>query len=63
MWNYRVVRKQVEEERLEKERIHDELFIGTPTYEGLIKKICSDYREHTQRDMAENPWKYSARNA
>jgi hypothetical protein len=37
-------RKQVEEERVEKERIHAEAFIGTPTLEGLIKRIYADYR-------------------
>lgn len=47
-------RKQAEEERLEKEIIHGEAFIGTPTLEELIKKIYSDYREHIQRDRAEN---------
>jgi len=56
-------RKQVEEERVEKERIHAEAFIGTPTLEELIKKIYFDYREFIQRDRAENPWKYSAKSA
>jgi hypothetical protein len=54
-------RKQVEEERVEKERIHAEAFIGTATLEELIKKICADYRESIQRDRAESPWKYSER--
>jgi len=56
-------RKQVEEERVEKERIHCEAFIGTPTLEELIKKIYTNYRKHIRRDRAENPWKYSAENA
>ena len=43
-------RKQVEEERVEKESIHAEAFIATPTLEELIKKIYSDYRQHIQRD-------------
>lgn len=45
-------RKQLEEERIEKERIHSEAFIGTPTLYELIKKIHSDYREHIQQSMA-----------
>ena len=53
-------RKQVGEERSEKERIHNEAFIGTPTLSELIKKIYSDYKEYIQRDRTENPWKYSA---
>jgi len=46
-------RKQVEEQRVEKERSHVEAFIGTPTLEELIEKICSDYRKYIQRDRAE----------
>lgn len=52
-------RKRVEEERIEKERIHCEVFIGTPAFEDIIKKISSDYHEYIQRDRVENPWKYS----
>ena len=37
-------RKQMDEERLEKERIHSEAFVGTPTLEELIKKMYSDYQ-------------------
>jgi len=48
-------RKQVDEERLEKERIHNETFIGTPTISELIKKMYSDYKESVQRDRTENP--------
>ena len=48
-------RKQVEEERIEKERIHHEAFVGTPTIEELIEKIYSDYREYIQRDRTGNP--------
>jgi putative addiction module component (TIGR02574 family) len=51
--------KQVEAERVEKERIHCEVFIGTPTLEKLIKNLSTDYREYIQRDRAENPWKYT----
>jgi len=52
-------RKQVDEERLEKERIHSAAFIGTPTLKELIKKMYSDYQEYIQYDRAENSSKYS----
>ncbi|MCP4681951.1 MAG: addiction module protein [Desulfobacterales bacterium] len=55
-------RKQVEAERLEKERYHSEVFVGIPEFEELIKKIYTDYREDTLRDIAENPWKYKEKN-
>ena len=55
--------KQVEEERVEKERIHGEKFVGTSALEDLINKIYSDYREFIKRDRTENPWKYTAENA
>ena len=45
--------KQVEEERLEKERIHGEVFVGTPSFRELIEKLCSDCREHVCRDGVE----------
>jgi len=51
-------RKQVEEERVKKESIHSESFVGTPTLEELVKKIYSDYRDYIQKDRSENPWKY-----
>lgn len=56
-------RKQVEEERVEKERIHSDAFIGTPTLKELINKIYSDYKESIERDRTESPWKYSAEDA
>jgi hypothetical protein len=46
---------QVEQERVEKERIHREAFIDTPTLKQLIKKMYSDYQEYIQRHRAENP--------
>jgi hypothetical protein len=55
--------KELEEERIEKEKTHGETFIGTSTFEELINKIYSDYREHLERDRIENPWKYRAENA
>ena len=36
-------RKQIENERLEKEQYHSEAFIGIPAIGDLIKKIYSDY--------------------
>jgi len=54
-------RRQVEEERVEKERMHAEAFIGLPTLEEIINKTYSDYREHIQRDRDENPWKYKVK--
>jgi hypothetical protein len=41
--------KQTEDARVEKEKIHGEAFVGTPTLEELISKICSDYREYVKR--------------
>jgi hypothetical protein len=55
--------KELEEERMEKEKAHGETFIGTSTFEELINKIYSDYREYLERDRIENPWKYRAENA
>ena len=43
-------RRQVEEERMEKEKIHNENFVGTPTLEGLIKKVYDDYKENRNRE-------------
>jgi hypothetical protein len=55
-------RKRVDEERIEKERIYSEAFVGTPTIEELINKIYSDYRGYLKRDRTENPWRYKAKN-
>ena len=55
--------KELEEERIEKEKMHGETFIGTSTFEELINKIYSDYREYLERDRIKNPWKYRAENA
>ncbi len=55
--------KQVEAERVEKERINDEAFVGTPTLEELINKIYSGYREYVKRDRTENPWRHPTENA
>ena len=38
-------RKRVEEERVEKESIHREAFVGTPTLKELIDKIYADYKK------------------
>ena len=51
-------RKQIEDERLEKEQYHSEAFIGISVFEDLIKKIYTDYREYIKRDIGETTWKY-----
>ena len=45
-------RKQIEEDRIEKERVHNEGFIGTQTLEELIKKLYLDYRAHHPREKS-----------
>lgn len=62
-FNEEEYQKQVEDERVEKERIHSETFVGTPASEVLINMIYSDYREFIKRDRTENAWKYKAGNA
>lgn len=37
-------RQKREAERLERERIHERDFTGTPSFLGLIDKICADFR-------------------
>jgi hypothetical protein len=54
---------QVEAERVKKERIHRDAFVGTSMLEELIDKIYSDYREYVKQDRTENPWKYKTENA
>lgn len=49
-----VCRKQIEDERLEKEQVHNENFVGISSLKDLIKKIYTEYREHTKRDVAHN---------
>jgi hypothetical protein len=51
---------QVEAERVEKEKIHSEAYVGTAPLEELIKKIYVDYLEYLERDRTDNPWKYRA---
>ena len=53
-FNEDAYRKQIEDERLEKEQYHNEAFIGISVFEDLIKKIYTDYREYIKRDIAEN---------
>ena len=48
-------RKDVENERLKKEKIHQENFIGEPTLEKLIGKIFSDYKQSIERDKVNKP--------
>lgn len=45
--------KRMEEERIEKERVHSEAFVGTPTLRELIRKLYSDYHECHQREKTE----------
>ena len=47
-------RKQAEEERVEKERIHTKVFVGTSTLKELIEKIYDDYQDYIQRERPEN---------
>lgn len=42
-------RKEVEKDRIEKELLHGKTFVGTPTLEGLIKKLYVDYRQNHQQ--------------
>ena len=53
---------RVEAERVEKEKIHGEAFVGKTPLEELIKKIYADYREYVEQDKTENPWKYKTEN-
>ena len=39
---------RIQVERLEKERIHNGDFVGTPSPKELIERMCSDYQTHTQ---------------
>ena len=41
--------KQVEAERLEKERIHTEILVGIPTLEELMKELYFDHDKHWPR--------------
>ena len=54
---------QVEAERVNKEKIHTETFVGRAPLGKLIRKIYADYLEYIERDRTENPWKYKAKNA
>jgi CRISPR/Cas system-associated endonuclease/helicase Cas3 len=53
-----VYRKQVEEERIEKEQAHNDTFVSKSEFEDLFMKLFKDYREYIKQDLAENPWKY-----
>jgi hypothetical protein len=54
---------QVEAERVKKEKIHVEAFVGTTPLEELVKKIYADYREYIEQDRTENPLRYKTENA
>ena len=49
--------RRAEEDRVEKERVHGELFVGTASLKELIEKIYSDYMESVEKDKDENPLK------
>ena len=49
--------KQVEAERMEKEKMHRKAFVGIAPLDELMKKIYADYLEYLERDRIENPWK------
>jgi hypothetical protein len=53
----------VEQERIEKERVHIEVFTGTPIIKDLIDKIYSDYEKWIKENRVENPCKYITENA
>ena len=53
---------QIETERVKKEKIHSEAFVGKIPLEELIKKIYADYREYTEQGRTENPRKYKTEN-
>jgi len=46
-------RIRVEEERLEKEKIHNGDFVGTPSPKELIERMCSDYRRAAAPEASE----------
>lgn len=60
-FDHEAYKRGVEEERVEKERVHRELFVGTAILKELIEKVYSDYKEWIEKDGTENPWKSSSR--
>jgi hypothetical protein len=53
---------QIEVERVRKEKIHVDAFVGITPLEEPIKKIYSDYWENVGHDRTKNPWKYKTEN-
>jgi hypothetical protein len=49
--------RRAEEDRVEKEEVHGESFVGTASLKELIEKIYSDYMESVEKDKDENPLK------
>jgi hypothetical protein len=47
--------RRVEEDRVDKERVHGELFVGTASIKELIEKIYSDYQDSMEKERAQNP--------
>ncbi len=50
-WDEEKYRQEQEQERIEKEKIHAEIFIGTKTLKELVDKIYSDYEEKKKSDV------------
>ncbi len=55
--------KEVEIERIEKEEIHKNSFVGVAPLEKLIETLRLDYKERRKRDREENPWNYEENDA
>lgn len=52
-----------EQERIEKDKAHNETFVGTPRIKDLIDKMYLDSMESIKKDKTENPWKYTPKDA
>jgi len=62
-WDEEAYRKQQEHKRIAKEKLHGEVFIWTPTFQELIKKLSADYQAWTERNRTEDPRKDEAEDA
>lgn len=52
-FDHEAYKREREEERIEKEGIHEKFFVGTDTIEALIDKIRSDYQQwRNKHDVA-----------
>ncbi|MDM8525130.1 hypothetical protein QUF80_17305 [Desulfococcaceae bacterium HSG8] len=50
-WDEEKYRQEKEQERIEKEKTHAEVFVGTETLKELVDKIYSDYKEKEKSDV------------